>query len=1138
MRRLGLVLALLLLAGCGVLTVNVDVYKGALANHVRVQTEQVAAMSMGAKPILAELRLQLEQAGCKARKAPAPGNVGYGGTFAADRPTDAGACESARSLEKTARAVSDERIFDRDAKRVNAILSLYEDRKTGVTTTLVVPLAETLRTLQVRVEALQAHIQDVVSGSVELDLAFIQRAEAATEEAWTAALGLLIDSGRRARLVALGPEADMLWNVSWTAAQLTSAEGLRLLLHKPKDGAAPFATANNLGELSRLSNQLSQLTEPEKNLKNFDIAAPILSYLTDRLACSEGDPVAGQPKAKKTCPGDGRVLAQELLRAHQLVASARNIYGLKTQDVALAYCLRYTCPADPKSPEEALKAFKEALKKGAKELNLERNISELLRFAGDMLGQKMADAGLELGRPEKGLESLVDQYLKVRAVDPLKFYSEESELERARLLDALINFAEKVLVIANNDALIRGRLQETGLQKELTNVDRYIRVLQAIGNSILSQVDELRHRSSHWSRISRTVAIETSGIRNAEAALPQAVIDQVRQQLKPVLPAAEMTAVEGLLTTANTNLGSVVADLDTRRQGVKTPLDAAKKAADDLRVTKARLIDEGRGEKAIAKLPAAPPVQFGVVSQAIVTQLQTDESEEWAKTPGAPNPAAEALRTAGRTWTSLAADASFQIAGTDSPRSMLGKVLDALRTRADTAIGEEWRLQAKYDALGRSVALVERFTRGSRPPLDIPTEPRSILTAKDVTDVMLASLRYQHIEAVKEYGPDHPRAQNLAAAIELNNAYRSGMVYIRPASAFLRNSYPATVLQNDPVTGAWRNMLTDQALRQLPFYGAAIQDEATRTTEFIDKQFWQSVNQVRVAGAGDTNYVIAKDDVGNWYVKSYASDPKQIFQSARNLALFASGPAGGAALLSRGTPRARALPDAPSIPGADAASQAGAQPPTPPPQAGGQSAATTEQPAKSEPARSALAVQFDQFTQRYEVETRAAHRSLKVAARKLPQRLRDLAVNDATDNQQKSELQSKVFIDGAVPAELKGPTDAKTEDEADKKKDLKTLRDETVTIAQAVATYRANLTKRLDDNKRADNANPDPAAGATPPPKTIWKDVAERTDRLARGEVRSVLERWVRDLETATENYQSVLLIVGNSAGISVSQSR
>ena len=47
-------------AGCAVMTVDVDVYKGSLANHEEVQLEQLAAMPIGAKPLLIHLRDQLE----------------------------------------------------------------------------------------------------------------------------------------------------------------------------------------------------------------------------------------------------------------------------------------------------------------------------------------------------------------------------------------------------------------------------------------------------------------------------------------------------------------------------------------------------------------------------------------------------------------------------------------------------------------------------------------------------------------------------------------------------------------------------------------------------------------------------------------------------------------------------------------------------------------------------------------------------------------------------------------------------------------------------------------------------------------------------------------------------------------------
>ncbi len=46
---------------------------------------------------------------------------------------------------------------------------------------------------------------------------------------------------------------------------------------------------------------------------------------------------------------------------------------------------------------------------------------------------------------------------------------------------------------------------------------------------------------------------------------------------------------------------------------------------------------------------------------------------------------------------------------------------------------------------------------------------------------------------------------------------------------------------------------------------------------------------MRVAGSGDTNYAIAKDDVGNWYVKAYESDPEKIVQGMKSLAMFSFG---------------------------------------------------------------------------------------------------------------------------------------------------------------------------------------------------------------------------------------------------------
>lgn len=49
-----------LLAGCAVLTVDVDVYKGALMNEDHVQLHQLVALATAAKPMLVQLRDKLE----------------------------------------------------------------------------------------------------------------------------------------------------------------------------------------------------------------------------------------------------------------------------------------------------------------------------------------------------------------------------------------------------------------------------------------------------------------------------------------------------------------------------------------------------------------------------------------------------------------------------------------------------------------------------------------------------------------------------------------------------------------------------------------------------------------------------------------------------------------------------------------------------------------------------------------------------------------------------------------------------------------------------------------------------------------------------------------------------------------------
>ncbi|MEQ1907130.1 MAG: hypothetical protein ABL888_23295 [Pirellulaceae bacterium] len=121
-------------------------------------------------------------------------------------------------------------------------------------------------------------------------------------------------------------------------------------------------------------------------------------------------------------------------------------------------------------------------------------------------------------------------------------------------------------------------------------------------------------------------------------------------------------------------------------------------------------------------------------------------------------------------------------------------------------------------------------------------------------DRMITTLRREHIQALAK--GDNSGAQALAGAIKAAYDHRANLAYIRPASAFLRNSYPASALQSDPRVG-WQNLLSQSAERALPFFSQKVANWAERErlavrTEF-DKQYWQNINNVRVSGSGLTN---------------------------------------------------------------------------------------------------------------------------------------------------------------------------------------------------------------------------------------------------------------------------------------------
>jgi hypothetical protein len=169
--------------------------------------------------------------------------------------------------------------------------------------------------------------------------------------------------------------------------------------------------------------------------------------------------------------------------------------------------------------------------------------------------------------------------------------------------------------------------------------------------------------------------------------------------------------------------------------------------------------------------------------------------------------------------------------------------------------------------------------------------------AIDVVDNVIALLRNRRIRALADGRAS--QAGDLQNAIDAAYEQRASMVYIRPAADYLKNVYSATALQDENASPN-SNLLLGY-LKRLGLDGNLPQARVQ-----LEKVFWQNINRVTVSGGGATNYVLAKDDVGNWYVKAYASDTTQIFQSARNLFLFNTGRKLDVNLLERADLRSRA----------------------------------------------------------------------------------------------------------------------------------------------------------------------------------------------------------------------------------------
>jgi hypothetical protein len=605
---------------------------------------------------------------------------------------------------------------------------------------------------------------------------------------------------------------------------------------------------------------------------------------------------------------------------------------------------------------------------------------------------------------DKGLEALsLDYQQALRNPPPLLFDDSDQQNVKSRLMDGLAQFGGRLLFLANHDGLLADPDSQGWISGGLRNLSRglfgdsvtdafspmvyfdnfqgkgtlagrkrlqYVRVLQAVGNSMLLSVNELREQEAARKGGPMRATIEKLAIQATAKMDPYQVYANLIHELEEEEKGQGIlrASLEGKVLEMDKEMNDLEtnASAQSASDAWKTKRDAEKKKYDELEGA-LKLIESDKISTALSKrteVPADVDAVWSVIFQQVPKVLPDEKAstnatrylESVKDTVRLDDSAKKSYVKAWEVVKGYLDEQRKNLSGMESARVKLARLVTLFEEKKEkknqskaaegkgkaldtTGILVKAEKRAVLDRLEKqdvfvstrgvylTLALQLRDSRGAQgktdtdrsnidttlvelnkrvPPPDFTTLPASSYAdAKAVLDHEIAFLRQEHIQAVRvgEGGENVVAVEKALAVLEAAAQHRAGMVHLRPAAAYLRTSYPSTSLQDDPNL-TWDNLLLQQGLRNIPFSSyladlfnpEAGHDRAISAD--LDKQYWQNINRVRVSGAGRTNYVLAKDDVGNWYVKHYFGDTEKIFESARKLGMYNLGSTMGASLRS------------------------------------------------------------------------------------------------------------------------------------------------------------------------------------------------------------------------------------------------
>ena len=806
---------LFLLSGCAVLQLEVDVYKGPLANNARVQTEQTAVLAIGARPLLIQLRDRLEAGGSDTSELRR--KSWYVDGFIPQPP---GQLRNFDFLQ------------NEQAIRVNAILSLYEDQ------------GESSRGGQLVGEAVQAftaygrHQNNVNGTGIAGRDTWERQFEASLRHSFDD-YTWLANSTRR---------------YSIATSIETLAEAYREFVN-----ARPGSYRNR--DVVRRHLDLRDAIASDTKLRGAidGLAPPLEAPLPPRQGERRDSLIV---KSKK-----------ELRRAWQAEFNERPSdwkRDRRRNDIPFWY-----------SGDE--------VRLGANVEFLMLEQPELIRSHARLLFRD--PDGPVARRFQETVTSIASSFRRARvelrriwlaAINYLKLHGGvcEQDVAAASVVAQLSHYRRFPQAIQELARI--GKRSDEGVERRFRQA--YRRYLLGLSDD-KSQVEEraartsdLVHRSAkaaEWSLDVDANAIVAPTSRDVTELGRKIRIlrNQYGAVVAPVPTKAEIAQsaedLRNFVAALSRNLGFADARL---AQGlatiIKNYIQSAYNDGDDVPST----------QNAQRQLLAA--LERFAEKLRVVAGFNTFVSTQSASR-GAIRPA----RT-GRRRTQELQDLRSYIDTLEAISTAIDTSVNSLKNRADHENRMRGpRLESEKAALAAAVKALNDNAPGSasKRVQDMAESAGNPDDARDIVDRLIGLLNYELAEALRGGDADEAKIRGLRAAIEVAENHRSGMVFLQSASTFLKNSYPASSLQRNSLA-TWRNLLEEHGGRQFPL----VREPRSEAIQEIDKQYWQNVNTVRLAGSGSTNYTVAQDDTGNWYVKEYASDPREIIKGAKSLALFAA----------------------------------------------------------------------------------------------------------------------------------------------------------------------------------------------------------------------------------------------------------